>query len=352
MRRIASVLALAGLLVALSPLAASPASARIARRAVIQCTGCWPGAFDFSPNGRTIAYGERLSGEIRLYSLDTGRNTLWRRVRGLQTCCEQGLLGLAIHPDWPNPRTMFVYVTHAPSDENRILRITKRDDGSFGVRILASIPGATGYHNGGVIHIGPDGLLYAVTGDAHDADRAQDLSDRAGKVLRMTRSGGIPSGDSDRILSYGHRNSYGLAFDPETGSVWQTENGPECNDEVNLIVGGNYGWGPSASCPYTNTSGPDPIHRPEVFFNPVIAPTGAVFCDACRLGRSVHRRLLIGSWNDRRIRKLTLDAARDDVVRRRYLYQNSSGVVGLAAHPITHRVWFSDPNGIYRLVRV
>jgi hypothetical protein len=84
----------------------------------------------------------------------------------------------------------------------------------------------------------------------------------------------------------------------------------------------------------------------------VVAPTGAVFCDACRLGSGVHGRLLVGSWNDRRIRKLTLDAARDDVVGRRSIYQNSSGVVGMAAHPISRRIYFSDPNGIYRLVRV
>ena len=68
----------------------------------------------------------------------------------------------------------------------------------------------------------------------------------------MTPGGKIPADNpfpDSYAYSYGNRNSFGLAFDPETGDLWETENGPECNDELNRILPGrNYGWGPSETC--------------------------------------------------------------------------------------------------------
>ena len=65
----------------------------------------------------------------------------------------------------------------------------------------------------------------------------------------MTPAGGVPSDNpipGSRVFAFGIRNSFGFTFDPQTDSLWETENGPECNDEINLIVGGgNFGWGPS-----------------------------------------------------------------------------------------------------------
>ena len=85
------------------------------------------------------------------------------------------------------------------------------------------------------------------------------------------------------MFAYGIRNSFGFAFDPDTGDLWETENGPECNDEVNRIVAGaNYGWGPSQSCPDTNNSGPSP-RLPLVTYSTTIGIAGAVFCDGCGL---------------------------------------------------------------------
>ena len=102
-----------------------------------------------------------------------------------------------------------------------------------------------------------------------------------GKILRLTRDGEAAPGNpfGSRVWAFGIRNSFGLAFDPVTGNLWETENGPECNDELNRIVrGGNYGWGPAADCGSatppsdTNRDGPSPIlplalvhpdHRPD-----------------------------------------------------------------------------------------
>ncbi|HYU56980.1 MAG TPA: PQQ-dependent sugar dehydrogenase [Actinomycetota bacterium] len=156
-----------------------------------------------------------------------------------------------------------------------------------------------------------------------------------------------------RIYSFGHRNMFGLAFDPQGGGLWISENGPECNDEVNLIVaGGNYAWGQHETCAgtapgNTNQDGPQPRLLPEVFYVSTIAPTGAEFCNGCGLaGQSGH--LLFGANNDGKIRSLTLDAGRDDVASQSVAYDHPSAVISMIAAP-NGQIYFSDPSGIWRL---
>jgi glucose/arabinose dehydrogenase len=352
MRRITSVLAVTTLLVALSPLAASPASARIVRRAVIRCSGCWPTAFAFTPDGGRMFYVERFTGAIRSYNFATGRRGTWGRINGLGTSGEQGLLGIAVHPRWPTVRRLYVYFTNANPLGNRLVGLAWDSDGTPKRDRLLSVEAAVN-HNGGAIRFGPDGYLYAVTGDAGDPARSQNTTLNAGKVLRVGPGGGVPPDNpfpGEFAFSYGHRNSFGFAFDPRTGRLWQSENGVDC-DEVNLARRGqNYGWGPPgdvAACP--DPRGVDP----ETSWNaPDIAPTGATFCIRCGLGAALRGRLLVGAWNDGRIRRLTLDSERNDIVRRGVLFDNPSGVLALASRPRARSVFFSDQNGIYRLVRV
>jgi hypothetical protein len=139
-----------------------------------------------------------------------------------------------------------------------------------------------------------------------------------GKILRMNGNGSIPKDNpfGTRIWSFGHRNSFGFTFDPKTGRLWETENGPECNDEINLIVkGGNFGWGPNENCngtapQDTNNSGPKPRHLPKTYFQSPIAITGAAFCIGCGLGASVNGDLVFGDWNTGSIRAVNLNATR------------------------------------------
>src|SRR5439155_15315454 len=129
---------------------------------------------------------------------------------------------------------------------------------------------------------GPDGKLYVVTGENADPANSQQKKDLRGKVLRLDPNGSRPSDNpfGTRIWSYGHRNSFGMTFDPRTGRLWETENGPECNDEINRIVkGGNFAWGPNENCngqspQDTNNSRPSPKHLPLRRYSQTIAPTG------------------------------------------------------------------------------
>lgn len=346
---------IASLALVVPPLGQRPAVAAIERRTAVPCRAdnaeCWPTTFAFTPDGK-IFYVERFTGQIRIHSPATGSDRAWRTVGGIATSGEQGLLGIALDPRWPRYRWVYVYYTKADPLQNRIVRFRRSRDGSFDAERLTSIP-AAGNHNGGVIGFGPDGMLYAVTGDAGDPARAQDTGGKAGKVLRMTKRGRVPSDNpfsGSLAFSYGHRNSFGFAFDPRTGRLWQTENGPECDDEVNLARSGrNYGWGPASDCPGTTESGPDPV-PPRVSYTPVIVPTGAAFCQGCRLGSGTGGSLLMGDFRAGAIRRLTLTSDRNDVASQDVIFDNPGGVLGMAADP-DGRVYFSDQNGIYRLVR-
>lgn len=163
---------------------------------------------------------------------------------------EGGLLGITLDPNFSQNSFIYLYLTTETSGtvENRVERY-KLDDAKLSLRkvIVRNIPGSRN-HNGGRIAFGPDGMLYITTGDAGNGDSAQDIGSLAGKILRVTRDGGVPKGNpfGNAVYSYGHRNVQGLAWD-EVGNLWTTEHGRSGVlsgfDELNKIVnGGNYGW--------------------------------------------------------------------------------------------------------------
>lgn len=342
------------LLVALVPALELPASAAGHAR-VVRCKGgtCWPAAFTFAPDGGTIFYAERLSGEIRKFTMAGKKDSRWTNIPDVSLRGEQGVLGIALDPDWergPRQRWVYVYYTEGHPHRNVIVRLRKRGGGGVKRDKLLTIP-ASDYHDGGVLHFGPDDKLYVVTGDAQQPGLAQQKRNPAGKVLRLEQNGKRPRDNPiprSRAYSYGHRNSFGFAFDPETGALWQSENGPECDDEVNLILPGrNYGWGGASSCPDTNDSGPSP-ERPKATFNPVPALTGVAFCRGCGLAPEVEGDLLVGVYNDGKIRNISLNPARDGVASIEVLHDHPNSVLAVEAAP-DGRIYFSDQHGIFLL---
>jgi quinoprotein glucose dehydrogenase len=316
-----------------------------------------PVAFTFGP-GPTLWYVEKVTGEIHAYELRSGRDTLFDVVPGVSGEGERGLLGIALHPRFPEVPSVYVYATRSVDGRlrNQILRITEVAGAVERRAIFSSPASASPYHNGGRILFGPDGLLYAIVGDGHDAASSQDLDDDRGKILRMTPGGGVPPSNprDSLVFAYGIRNSFGFAFDPATGDLWETENGPACNDELNRIRRGrNYGWGPSATCDgsspgNTNRDGPRP-DRPELFYAQPIGITGIAFCDRCGLGAVSEGHAFVGSVNTGRITRVTLDARRRVVRRHTVVFAHDRGVLSIEAAP-GGALYFSDMGAIWRLV--
>jgi glucose/arabinose dehydrogenase len=333
----------------------SPISGGMTAEQVVSCRiaepQCWPVAFDFAPDGSEIFYVERRTGQIRRYSPATQQDDHWHTIPDVhQEAGGQGLLGIELAPSWPASPWVYAFFTHGGPLQDRLVRLREAPPSGVETETLLTLK-AGDYHNGADLEFGAGGRLYLVTGDADEPQRAQQIMGRNGKVLRMTKSGGIPASNpfpGSYTYSYGHRNSFGLAFDPIGGDLWETENGPECKDELNRIRRGrNFGWGVGSSCPNTSSAGPNPV-PPERTWSPPISPTGAAFCVACGLGPEVHRDLLMGSFNDRRIRRFDLSADRERVIGAAVLYVHPLPVLGVEAGP-DGAIYFSDAQGIYRL---
>lgn len=167
-----------------------------------------------------------------------------------------GLLDIAIDPEFEN--NGLIYLSYLQGTETasmiRVLRAKfdpDHDALADGEVIFESTPGPRPEQIGGRLALSGDGYLFVSLGDRWESDRAQDLGDTAGSIVRIKTDGTIPSdnpfvgveGARPEIWSYGHRNPQGLAYDRATGTLWADEHGPQGGDELNLIHGGgNYGW--------------------------------------------------------------------------------------------------------------
>jgi glucose/arabinose dehydrogenase len=211
---------------------------------------------------------------------------------------EAGLLGVAVSPDFADDRTIFLYVSTA--EDNRIVRTTYRN-GRLGTPevVLDGIPNGF-IHDGGRLQFGPDGYLYASTGETGAPELAPDRDSLGGKILRITPDGKPAPGNPDPsspIWSLGHRNVQGLAFDDDD-NLWASEFGESTFDELNLIrKGGNYGW------PTFEGRGDDPgLTNPQVVWNTSEAsPSGLAYLDG---------RLWLGALQGERLWRIDVDNGR------------------------------------------
>jgi aldose sugar dehydrogenase len=226
---------------------------------------------------------------------------------------EGGLMGLALYPDFVSSRRFVTCQTHTeggrPVDVRVVTWELSPDYGSARrVRdpLVGGLPlNPSGRHSGCRPALAPDGALLISTGDTARASIAQDRTSLGGKVLRVDLATGAPAAGNpfagsanpnERLIwTYGHRNVQAIAFRPGTDQVFVSEQGPDYDDEVNLLKpGGNYGWDPSRGgtvggyredVPMTDlTRFPDAI--PAVWSSAEIteATGGAAFLSGARWG--------------------------------------------------------------------
>ncbi|HKQ22189.1 MAG TPA: PQQ-dependent sugar dehydrogenase [Nitrososphaeraceae archaeon] len=255
---------------------------------------------------------------------------------------ERGLLGSAISKDPISKKThLFLFYTEKdPTNDqilgNRIYSYELDENGSklTGSKLLLDLPWEPGPgHNGGVLKIGPDNNLYITIGDmisssdnqsqlhetlAQNFQVGKEPDGRAG-ILRITQNGepvgnGILGSNHPLNLyyAYGIKNSFGIDFDPVTGMLWDTENGPDFGDEINLVESGfNSGWkktqgiwyvdaamGKSEVAPMNpselvNFNSKGKYSPPEFTWDRSVAPTALEFLDTNKLGPEYENAILV-----------------------------------------------------------
>jgi glucose/arabinose dehydrogenase len=265
---------------------------------------------------------------------------------------ERGLLGIALDPKFKQNHRLYVYYSNASPLENRVARFVVRNNRCRKKKnIVAGLGASSGYHNGGQIEfVGRH--LYVAVGEEHDAANAQDTGNRLGKILRYNPDGSIPDGNpfsnaatANPVWSYGHRNPFGLARRPGTSKLYETENGPSCDDEVNLIRRGrNYGWGDGYDCG-TRGVGDDPKGPLRRYSSPIV-PTDLVWYRG-RIN-SLSGSLLMGDFGDGRLHELVLNGKGTRIKRDRTVLTSDGGIVDVEKGP-GGWVYFLTPSAIMRV---
>lgn len=210
----------------------------------------WDIAF---PSANRVYITER-PGRVRIVENGKLRAQPYTRISRVSSTGESGLMGIALHPNYPNPRQVFLMYTYSSGGRsyNRVSRFDDTGSTLTNEKTLVEGIAGTTYHDGGALRFGPDGMLYVGTGDAGNPESAQDKNSLNGKILRMTPDGKVPADnpfDNSLVYAYGFRNVQGLAWNPENGDLWATNHGPsgefglEAMDSVFIVQkGGNHGW--------------------------------------------------------------------------------------------------------------
>ena len=271
-----------------------------------------PRSIDISKDGRIFVSEKR--GSIRV--VDNG--TLLTEPVGdikAENIGDAGLLGLTLHPNFTQNHLFYVYYTYSNSTGlfNKVLMLTESNNRIIDSKtILDGIPGDE-YRDGGRIKFGPDGKLYVSTGDASIPELSQDLDSLAGKILRTNEDGTIPQDNpfsNSPVYAYGFRNVQGLAWAPNSGALYSSDQGGAGNDELNLISQGiNYGW-PHEEC---NSSDDDIRYTPPVLcFNPSLEPSGIAFAFSNKLGYQNH--LIVATLKGSHLRDIDFDSGSQNTI--------------------------------------
>ncbi|HMK32224.1 MAG TPA: PQQ-dependent sugar dehydrogenase [Nitrosopumilaceae archaeon] len=172
------------------------------------------------------------------------------------------------------------------------------------------------YHNGGAMVTSKNGSVFLVVGDAGRYGKLENHRDGepddTGVILRIAPPG--------QYYAMGIRNSFGLAFDPVTGNLWDTENGPDFGDEVNIVPPNfNSGWdvimGPANSTQLANLPGfPGYVyHDPQFTWTKTVAPTGLSFINSKEFEK-YKNSLFVGDCNNGNLYRFELNSQRDGFV--------------------------------------
>lgn len=252
-------------------------------------------ALEFLPDGKLLVVTRRgeiylvEDGQLQLEPIMGGPPSVFAAESG-QPGTSHGYIDLIKHPDFANNQLLYLtYTKPRPEGRNNVAIGRARWNGTSLEGFTDIYDPGPGISGASRIAFGHDGKLYVTTSGGDP----QSLNSVGGKVLRLNDDGSIPVDNpfasrpnvKGEIFSYGHRGALGLAIHPETGAVFQNENGPNGGDEINLIKPGvNYGWpivslGRTYTGPWQTNDRPthDIFEPPLVYWMPAIAVSGMLF---------------------------------------------------------------------------
>jgi glucose/arabinose dehydrogenase/plastocyanin len=328
---------------------------------------------------------------------------------------ERGLLGIAIsqNKSLDGQRYVFLYYTESGGGQdgddltagvspagNRLYRYELTNDNGKLVnpKLLLDLPAIPenqrGEHNGGKVLIGPDGNVYLVIGEVggHRTQAQNNESgpnaDGTGGILRVTQDGNAVSNSIlgkkpplNVYYAYGIRNSFGMDFDPVTGTLWDTENGPTSGDEINLVQPGfNSGWSKiegyakdailgkiNPSTDLVKLGKKAKYHDPEFVWAITVGPTALKFLNSNKLGAEYHNDMFVGDIDNGYIYHFKLDVGRTELLAPTgenlvnkavtpqklptlIFGQGFGGVTDLQVGPDGYLYVLTFPGSIYRIV--
>ncbi len=309
-----------------------------------------PWSIAWAPDGRMF-FTER-PGRVRVVVNGQMRSQPLIVLTDVEPTGESGLMSLALHPQFA--KNHFLYLSYAYKGESQLVRVVRYRETEAGLTdrkvIIENIPAAQ-FHAGCRLGFGPDAKLYITTGDATERQLAQKLDSLAGKTLRLSDDGTVPSDNPfvgqqnarPEIWSLGHRNAQGMDWQPGTNLMFQTEHGPSGfdgpggGDEVNVVERGkNYGW-PLIHHKETRAG----LEAPLLEYTPAVAPaSGAFYRGSAFL--QFQGNFFFGCLRGERIIRVVLDGHR--VVSQESLLQGKYGRIREVAGGPDGAIYFSTSN--------
>lgn len=282
-----------------------------------------PWAIAFLPDGRLLV--TERAGRLRVIRNGQLQPEPVSGVPEVAASGQGGLLDIRLHPEFSDNKTLFLSYAHGTSDgmTTRYARARLTDDGLEDVQVIfEALPRSnTSRHFAGRMAFDEDGLLYVTVGDRGEMERAQDTSDDAGGVHRITIDGEPAPGNpflanpdvNDTFYTYGNRNIQGMTVHPKTGEIWTHEHGPRGGDEINIIrAGTNYGWPEItygigySGLPITTEVKKEGMAQPLHYWDPSIAPSGMAFYTGDAFPQW-QGDLFVGALKMRKLVRLTIE---------------------------------------------
>jgi glucose/arabinose dehydrogenase len=288
-----------------------------------------PFDLEFLPDG-TMLITEKRGNVVHIDAAGNKKNVIQLEVIDWGGA---GLMGLAIDPGFAQNRFVYIAYSHKLDDSDpsflnpelatmrrivcRISRLTFNKGVLEDENVLIDYIPASYMHTGLGLEFGPDGKLYAGTGDAHNPLLSQDTFFLGGKILRLNTDGSIPEDNPDPasyVYSKGHRNVQGMAWNTETGDLYSSEHGADRFDEINFVEPGkNYGWGTYQCDERMSWKGPGgETTFPLVCFRHWnISPSGMEFVSDLR--SPWHGSLFVASLRGKHLHRYVFEGGRMEV---------------------------------------